>query len=112
MNEMEDLGMHELSKLGFVIIAGGLGERLGYSGIKLSVPICSIESDCYLKYYIQYIHACKERALPYLDQLVNKDEFYVPLCIMVSDDTESRTLDLLVKNNYFGMKKEHIDIIK
>jgi len=31
---------------------------------------------------------------------------------MVSDDTESRTLKLLESHDYFGMKKEHIDIVK
>jgi UDP-sugar pyrophosphorylase len=31
---------------------------------------------------------------------------------MVSNDTESRTIDYLEKNNYFGMKKEHISIVK
>lgn len=95
------------------MIAGGLGERLGYSGIKIDLPVCTIEEDySYLKYYIQYIHAIRTRALDYLDESVNKDEFYVPLAIMVSDDTESRTIDLLESHNYFGMKKEHIDIMK
>ena len=31
---------------------------------------------------------------------------------MVSDDTKSRTIELLEKHNYFGLKKEHVDIIK
>jgi UDP-sugar pyrophosphorylase len=31
---------------------------------------------------------------------------------MVSDDTESRTIALLESNNYFGLKKEHVDIVK
>lgn len=96
-----------------MLIAGGLGERLGYSGIKIDLPVCTIEDDySYMKYYTQYVHACRERALDMLDANVNQDEFYVPLCIMVSGDTESRTIALLEANNYFGMKKEHIDIVK
>jgi len=48
----EAVGLKELSKTGFVLIAGGLGERLGYSGIKVDLPVCTIEDDyCYLKYY-------------------------------------------------------------
>ena len=39
----EDLGMKELPKIGFVLIAGGLGERLGYSGIKIDLPVCTVE---------------------------------------------------------------------
>lgn len=91
-DEMEELGMQELSKVGFVLIAGGLGERLGYSGIKIDLPVSTVEEDyCYLKFYIQYVKACEERAL-------NKPEgFYVPLAIMVSDDTYDRTLHLLEK---------------
>jgi UDP-sugar pyrophosphorylase len=33
--KMEELGRHELGTVGFVLVAGGLGERLGYSNIKV-----------------------------------------------------------------------------
>lgn len=50
---MEQLGLNELDKVGFVLIAGGLGERLGYSGIKIGLPVCTVEEDySYIKYYI------------------------------------------------------------
>jgi UDP-sugar pyrophosphorylase len=49
---MEALGLKELSKVGLVLIAGGLGERLGFSGIKISLPVCTIAEDySYIKYY-------------------------------------------------------------
>lgn len=108
----EDMGLKELPKIGFVLIAGGLGERLGYSGIKIDLPVCTVEQDyCYLKYYANYALACKQRALQYLDK---KDEasFYVPFCIMVSDDTYDRTIALLEKNDYFGLGKDKVDIVK
>ena len=58
-DEMEELGLQELSKLCFVLIAGGLGERLGFSGIKISLPVCTIDDDySYMKYYSQYVLAC------------------------------------------------------
>ena len=92
MDEMEAEGLKELHKTGFVLIAGGLGERLGYSGIKIDLPVSIIEKDyCYLKYYAQFIHACTQRALPFVSDDKKKD-FYVPLCIMVSDDTHDRTV--------------------
>ena len=51
--QMEEKGLRELPKLGYVLIAGGLGERLGYSGIKIDLPVCVIEPHySYLKYYI------------------------------------------------------------
>jgi UDP-sugar pyrophosphorylase len=85
----EKEGVKELSKTGFVLIAGGLGERLGYSGIKIGLPVCTIEPNyCYLKYYCHYVLACYDRALPYIKDS-DKSSFYVPLCIMTSDDTYS-----------------------
>ena len=40
------------------------------------------------------------------------NNFFVPLGIMVSDDTNSRTLALLEGNNYFGMRREQVFIMK
>ena len=83
---MESLGIQELKSVCFVLIAGGLGERLGYSGIKLSLPVVIIEPDySYLKYYCQNIKAFEARATE-LDPSL-PENFYLPLCIMVSDDT-------------------------
>ncbi len=110
---MEQLGLQELSKLGLVLIAGGLGERLGYSGIKIDLPVSTVEDDyCYLKFYAHYIHACRERAIAYLDTSQDPSSFFVPLCIMVSDDTHDRTLSLLEKFDYFGLDKSHVDLVK
>ena len=112
MDEFEKIGVAELAKTGFVLIAGGLGERLGYSGIKIDLPVCTIEKDyCYLKYYAQYALACRERALPYVEES-ERANFYVPFCIMVSDDTHDRTIQLLEKFDYFGLGKDKVDIIK
>ena len=48
-DEYESAGLKELEKVGFVLIAGGLGERLGYSSIKIGLPVCTIkENYCYL----------------------------------------------------------------
>jgi len=39
-DQMEAEGLKELSKLGFVLIAGGLGERLGYTeSVKINLPL-------------------------------------------------------------------------
>ena len=108
----EALGLGELSKIGFVLIAGGLGERLGYSGIKIDLPVCTIDQDySYLKFYANYAHACYARALPLLKE-EEKASFYVPFCIMVSDDTIDRTVALLESNDYFGLGKDKVDIVK
>lgn len=77
-----------------MLIAGGLGERLGFSGIKISLPVCTIAEDySYLKFYAQYALACEERARK-VDPSLSED-FMVPFGIMVSDDTHDRTIALL-----------------
>jgi UDP-sugar pyrophosphorylase len=37
-NQTEATGLKELGSVGFVLVAGGLGERLGYKGIKIGLP--------------------------------------------------------------------------
>ena len=62
-DQYEAKGLQELGKTCFVLIAGGIGERLGYSGIKIDLPVSIIEKDySYLKYYTQFILACQQRA--------------------------------------------------
>lgn len=112
LNQFEEEGLKELAKVGFVLIAGGLGERLGYSGIKIALPVCTIEEDyCYLRYYANYALACQQRALETLPEAEKRD-FYIPFCIMVSNDTHDRTMELLNANDYFGLGRDRVDIIK
>ena len=44
-DEYESAGLKELEKVGFVLIAGGLGERLGYSNIKIGLPVSTIKEN-------------------------------------------------------------------
>ena len=111
-DELEAAGLDELSKTGFVLIAGGLGERLGFSSIKISLPVITVVEDySYMKYYAEYALACKAAALK-RDPTLDSATFYVPFAIMVSDDTHDRTVQLLESHNYFGLGKDRVDIIK
>ena len=63
-----------------------------------------------MRYYSQYVLACEDRA-----RKLNKDlgsDFFIPLGIMVSDDTNARTLELLTKNGYFGLRQEQVFMLK
>jgi len=152
----EKMGMEEMGKCGFVLVAGGLGERLGYGGIKVrsftvTVCVCRLSNaDCqllivnchadsrfkidtksvdildmyslfcnrqqlglptelatetnYLQYYIETILAIQSR--------YSKHGMKLPLCIMVSNDTNAGTIELLESNDYFGMEKEQITIVQ
>ena len=60
--EMEQLGLECMEHVAVVLVAGGLGERLGYSGIKLSLECNLCSNKSYLEYYICYIQAMQHVA--------------------------------------------------
>ena len=47
----------EAAATAFVRVAGGLGERLGYSGIKVALPVESASGASFLQHYIESILA-------------------------------------------------------
>lgn len=103
MNRLESLGVEQLQKTCFVLVAGGLGERLGYQGIKVQIPVELLTEQCFLNYYIKYILAYQNRC---------PEGTVIPLAIMTSDDTYALTVKLLEENNNFGMQKDQIIIMK
>lgn len=51
------LSLTQVKHCGFVLVAGGLGERLGYGDIKLRLPSESCTMTTYLQLYIgQILH--------------------------------------------------------
>ena len=44
-----------------MLVAGGLGERLGYSGIKIALPAQTVAPQCYLALYAEQILALQAR---------------------------------------------------
>ena len=95
--QAEDIGSQEVSKCAFVLVAGGLGERLGYSRIKVELPTETASATKYLEYYVKTLLALGDR---------------LPLAIMVSGDTEAMTRQLLKENNDFGAAKGQITLMK
>ncbi|CAM9480370.1 unnamed protein product, partial [Phaeothamnion confervicola] len=100
---LEALGAPEVRHVGFVLVAGGLGERLGYSGIKLELPTDLATETTYLGLYIHQILALQRRC---------GAEKSLPLAIMVSEDTHKGTLRLLEQHDHFGMAPENITLMK
>ncbi len=99
----EALGQKQFGKMGVVLVAGGLGERLGYNGIKLDIPVEVVESTPYLAHYAACLKAMEARM---------ESPRPVPFIIMVSPDTDAKTLQALETNQYFGLRKEQIHIQK
>ncbi|VAX37660.1 hypothetical protein MNBD_UNCLBAC01-1656 [hydrothermal vent metagenome] len=96
--EMEGAGFDNADKLGVFIVAGGMGERLGFSGTKLGIPLDLVTEKSYLQHYIESILAIQNK----FNKKYNKN-IEIPLMIMVSEDTMDETISLLKDNNLFGM---------
>ena len=107
--ELEKLGFNELKNSVFVLVAGGLGERLGYNGIKIGLQTELLTLRPYIQLYIESIKAYEDRVRKV--ENVSSD-WYIPFCIMTSGDTHDKTKAFLEKNSNFGMKKDQIILIK
>ena len=107
MAAMEEEGLVAARKTGFVLVAGGLGERLGYEGIKLELPVELATGKSFLELYVDYVLAVQDRA--------RKDSgdgsLVIPLAIMTSDDTDAKTRELLKEKSDFGAAPGQISII-
>ncbi|GAB9472298.1 Udp-sugar pyrophospharylase [Globisporangium polare] len=106
--DLEAVGLQHIGKSAFVVVAGGLGERLGYAGIKLKLPVETLTGKSYLETYIQHLLA--------LQALANASDtaanVRVPLAIMTSDVTHEATWEFLVANAFFGMEQQQVALIK
>ncbi|OWZ00619.1 UDP-sugar pyrophospharylase, partial [Phytophthora megakarya] len=106
--ELEKKGLENLDKSCFVIVAGGLGERLGYQDIKLRLPVETLTHTSYLEAYVQHLLALQTLANV---QLPDKP-IEIPLAIMTSDSTHDATKKFLDEHANFGMKEGQLVLIK
>ncbi len=102
--QYEEAGLKEIGTCGFVLVAGGLGERLGYSGIKVELPVETVTGTSYLEHYCHQILAIQSR--------YGAPGHKLPLAIMVSDDTLAGTQSLLERGNYFGLERDQVTLLK
>ena len=100
-DKAEATGLKCLSETAIVLVAGGLGERLGYHGIKLDIPVETTESTSYLAHYASFIQEASKR--------VGRP---VPLVIMTSRDTHPGTIASLEANRNFGLADGQITILR
>lgn len=105
----EDTGVREAQKAAFVLVAGGLGERLGYNGIKVALPAETTTGTCFLQQYIESILALQEASCRFSQGECQRQ---IPFVIMTSDDTHTRTIELLESNSYFGMEPTQVKLLK
>ncbi|CAN0437303.1 unnamed protein product [Ascophyllum nodosum] len=102
---MEAKGLEAAAKTAFVLVAGGLRERLGYDGIKLALPVEVTTRQRYLELYCKHILAlqAKCRRLPGAAK-----DLTLPLVIMTSEDTDLKTRELVDREGRFGMAEGQI----
>ncbi|KAL8193664.1 hypothetical protein R6Q57_026799 [Mikania cordata] len=108
--QYEESGVKQVQNAAFVLVAGGLGERLGYRGIKVALPMETTTCTCFLQHYIESILSLSEASFKQAQGCECRRD--VPLVIMTSDDTHERTLQLLESNSYFGMKSTQVKLLK
>ncbi|KAA8546455.1 hypothetical protein F0562_002806 [Nyssa sinensis] len=107
--QFEETGVREARNAAFVLVAGGLGERLGYNGIKVALPSESTTRTCFLQLYMESVLSLQDASC----RLVQGEcQTQIPFVIMTSDDTHARTLELLEANSYFGMKSTQVKLLK
>lgn len=104
--DMEIKGIEQAEQCAFVLVAGGLGERLGYSGIKVALPVDLSSNMCFLQLYIESILSLQQKARK------KNPTRKLPLAIMTSGDTHDRTEKLLQDNQYFGMDEDQVVLMK
>jgi len=93
-DEAESAGLKCFSGTAVVLVAGGLGERLGYHGIKLDIPVEVTEETSYLAHFAGVISAASRRL-----------GRQIPLVIMTSRETNEGTRATLAANNNFGLEE-------
>lgn len=97
-SDLSEEGLKVANKSAYVIVAGGVGDRLGYRGIKVGIVSDLVTNRSYLQTYAESILALQNRS-----NEINGESRRVPFIIMTSNDTHDLTVRLLEENNYFGM---------
>ncbi len=103
----EAAGVAQATRTAFVLVAGGLGERLGYGGIKIALPSETASGTTFIGRYVAHLLALQARA----NALTGEDRT-IPLAIMTSGDTDEPTRALLEANDDFGLAPGQLTVVK
>lgn len=97
--EFKALGLHAIKagKVGAVLLAGGMGTRLGSDDPKGMYNI-GITKDVYIF----------QRLIENLMDVVKEADAWIPLYVMTSDKNHKATVGFLKEHDYFGYKEEYI----
>lgn len=102
-DELRAVGIEAIrqGKMAAVLLAGGMGTRLGSNAPKGTYNI-GITKDVYIF----------ERLICNLMDVVNEAETYIHLFVMTSDKNNDATIEFFEKHKYFGYSKEYVHFFK
>ena len=100
----EAVGTELMANSVFVLVAGGLGERLGYNGIKVALPAETLTHRTFLETYVRSIRAAHA--------LGGGGGPPPHLVIMTSADTHDLTAELLAANDNFGLPSDRLHLLR
>ena len=89
------------NKVGLILLAGGLGSRLGKDVPKGTLPISPVRKKSLFQMF-------SERVL----EIKNSFKAMPKLAIMTSQDTHEDTLKHFKENNYFGLQESEVSFFK
>ena len=92
--------------LAFVLPAGGLGERLGFDGVKLALPSEIASGASVLAVYAGHILALQRLVAARLGRAVR-----MPFVIMTSQDTHAGTAGLFAEHGHFGLEPSQVTLL-
>ena len=95
------------ARCGFVVVAGGLGERLGYSGIKLELPPEMLTGTPYLQLYAEHVLALQRE-----QRRLDPSSPLLPLILMTSDDTDLPTRALIARLGGLGLDPSQLHVLR
>ena len=103
----EALGLEAAVHLAFAVPAGGLGERLGYSGVKFALPSEISSGASVLQVYAAHVAALQALLTARLGRDVR-----LPLLVMTSDDTHEKIGALLRQHGYYGLSASQVTLLR
>ncbi len=101
LRRYEQLGLEHAGGLAVVLVAGGLGERLGFPGIKVDIRVDLTSNQTYLELYGAWIRAAGRRT-----------GRRPPLVIMTSGDTHEPTMASLERHGWLGLGRDGVTVLR
>jgi len=94
--ELERHGLSIADKLSIVLVAGGRGDRLGYNGIKIGIPVDLITGRRYVEHFLEGKKAIEEAR-----------NTRIPFTVMTSDDNHETTKKLFQELGYSALSEDN-----